>query len=115
LLGLLALTVVVTLQAVGIVLVVAMLIIPGATAYLVASSMGRMLVIAAIATSVASVVGAYISFYLDWSTGGTVVLAQAAMFGLAYLFGPRGGIIPRRVRMRRGNRLATATGSVTAV
>jgi len=102
LLGLLALTVVVTLQAVGIVLVVAMLIIPGATAYLVARSMGRMLVVAAVATSVASVAGTYVSFYADWSTGGTVVLAQALLFGLAY--------IGARLRGRPRRTAAAATG-----
>jgi manganese transport system permease protein len=101
LLGLLALTVVVTLQAVGIVLVVAMLIIPGATAYLVARSMGGMLAVATAATCVAALVGVYLSFYADWSTGGSVVLAQAALFGLAFLFGPRGGVVAVRLRSRR--------------
>ena len=101
LLGLLALTVVITLQAVGIILVVAMLIIPGATAYLLTASMGRMLVLAVIATSVAALVGVYVSFYADISTGGSVVLAQAVLFAAAYLFGPRGGVIPRVYRRRR--------------
>ena len=102
LLGLLALTVVVTLQAVGIVLVVAMLIIPGATAYLVARSMGGMLVVATAATCVAALVGVYVSFYADWSTGGSVVLAQAALFCLAFLVGPRGGVVTVRLRSRAG-------------
>jgi manganese transport system permease protein len=102
LLGLLALTVVVTLQAVGIVLVVAMLIIPGATAYLVARSMGGMLAVATAATCVAALVGVYVSFYADWSTGGSVVLAQAVLFCLAFLFGPRGGVAAVRLRARRG-------------
>lgn len=101
LLGLLALTVVVTLQAVGIVLVVAMLIIPGATAYLVARSMGGMLAVATAATCVAALTGVYVSFYADWSTGGSVVLAQAALFCLAFLFGPRGGVVTTRLRARR--------------
>ena len=100
LLGLLALTVVVTLQAVGIVLVVAMLIIPGATAYLVARSMGGMLIVATVATCIAAVVGVYVSFYADWSTGGSVVLTQAALFALAFLFGPRGGVVSKRLRVR---------------
>ncbi|WP_411722435.1 metal ABC transporter permease [Mycetocola sp.] len=101
LLGLLALTVVVTLQAVGIVLVVAMLIIPGATAYLVARSMAGMLAVATAATCVAALVGVYVSFYADWSTGGSVVLAQAVLFCLAFLFGPRGGVATARLRARR--------------
>lgn len=101
LLGLLALTVVVALQAVGIVLVVAMLITPGATAYLLTRRFDRMLLLAAIVTAVAAVVGIYASYYLDLSTGGAVVLAQAAAFALAYLFGPRGGVVTNAVRARR--------------
>lgn len=100
-LGLLAMTVVVALQAVGIVLVVAMLITPGATAYLLTKRFDRMLWLAVVVTAVASVVGVYASYYLDVSTGGAVVLAQAIAFGASYLFGARGGIITTLVRDRR--------------
>jgi manganese transport system permease protein len=101
LLGLLSLTVVVALQAVGIVLVVAMLITPGATAYLLTGSFGRMLALSALITALAAVVGIYASFYLDISTGGAVVLAQAGAFALAYLFGARGGVVTRAIVARR--------------
>jgi len=100
-LGLLAMTVVVALQAVGIVLVVAMLITPGATAYLLTKRFDRMLVLSVVVTAAASVVGVYASYYLDVSTGGAVVLAQASAFGMAYLFGARGGVITALVRDRR--------------
>ncbi|GAB3132966.1 metal ABC transporter permease [Marisediminicola antarctica] len=100
-LGLLAMTVVVALQAVGIVLVVAMLITPGATAYLLTARFDRMLVLSVVVTAAASVVGVYASYYLDVSTGGAVVLAQASAFGMAYLFGARGGVITALVRDRR--------------
>jgi manganese transport system permease protein len=100
-LGLLALTVVVALQAVGIVLVVAMLITPGATAYLLTKRFDRMLWLAVLVTAVASVAGVYGSYYLDVSTGGAVVLAQAVAFLLAYLFGSRGGVLTALVRERR--------------
>jgi manganese transport system permease protein len=96
--------VVITLQAVGIILVVAMLIIPGATAYLLTASMGRMLVLASVATSVAALAGVYVSYYADVSTGGAVVVAQAALFLAAYLFGARGGVLPRLARRRRAAR-----------
>lgn len=85
LLSLLALTVVVTMQTVGIILVVAMLVIPGSTAYLVARSMGGMLAISVAVTVTASIVGVYVSYFVDVSTGGTVVLTQAAMFGVVLL------------------------------
>jgi len=100
-LGLLAMTVVVALQAVGIVLVVAMLITPGATAYLLTKRFDRMLVLSVVVTAAASVVGVYASYYLDVSTGGAVVLAQAIAFGVAYLFGARGGVVTALVRDRR--------------
>lgn len=99
-LGLLALTVVVALQAVGIVLVVAMLITPGATAYLLTKRFDRMLWLAVAVTALASVIGVYASYYLDVSTGGAVVLAQAAAFLVAYLFGARGGVVTGAIRTR---------------
>ena len=109
LLGLLALTVVVALQAVGIILVVAMLITPGATAYLLTKRFDRMIALAVTVTAVASLGGAYASFYLDVSTGGAVVLAQSAAFALAYLFGLRGGVVTSRLRVARARRLETAS------
>ncbi|MET1043636.1 MAG: metal ABC transporter permease [Microbacteriaceae bacterium] len=101
LLGLLALTVVVALQAVGIILVVAMLITPGVTAYLLTKRFDRMLLLSVIVTVIAALVGLYASYYLDASTGGAVVLAQSLAFGLAYLFGPRGGVVVNWARRRR--------------
>ena len=97
LLGLLALTVVVALQAVGVVLVVAMLIIPGATAYLLTDRFARMLVISPILAVVCSIVGIYLSYYLDASSGGMVVLTMGTAFALVYLFAPKHGVIGRRV------------------
>ncbi|MFD8741254.1 metal ABC transporter permease [Streptomyces sp. NPDC059618] len=82
LLGLLALTAVVALQAVGVILVVAMLIIPGATAYLLTDRFGRMLLIAPAISAACAVVGLYLSYYLDTASGGMVVLAQGAVFAL---------------------------------
>lgn len=98
LLGLLALTAVVGLQAVGVILVVAMLIIPGATAYLLTDRFSRMLLIAPSIAAVCAVVGLYASYYLDTATGPMVVLAQGAAFGLAYLFAPRQGLLRARRR-----------------
>jgi len=99
LLALLALTSVVALQAVGVILVVAMLIIPGATAYLLTDQFSKMLIIAPVIASVAAVGGVYLSYYLDTASGGMVVLSQGAIFALVYLFSPRQGIIGKRVRV----------------
>ncbi|MDO5754489.1 metal ABC transporter permease [Arthrobacter sp.] len=107
LLGLLALTSVVALQAVGVVLVVAMLIIPGATAYLLTDRFGRMLVLAPAIAAVCAVVGLYASYYLDAASGGMVVLAQGAAFLVVYLFSPRHGLVVARLTAARRRKLAT--------
>ncbi|HWK25951.1 MAG TPA: metal ABC transporter permease [Solirubrobacter sp.] len=85
LLGLLALTVIVALQAVGIVLVVAMLITPGATAYLLTDRFDRMLLIAAGVGVLSTLLGTFVSYHLDASTGGSIVCVLALAFTLAYL------------------------------
>lgn len=101
LLGVLALTAVVALQVVGVILVIAMLIIPGATAYLLTDRFGRMLVIAPAISVVCSIAGIYLSYWLDAASGGLVVLVQGAAFALVYLFAPRQGVIGRRLSVRR--------------
>lgn len=101
LLGCLAVTVVVALQAVGVILVVALVIIPGATAYLLTDRFGHMLVLAPLVAAVSAVVGLYLSYYLDTSSGGMVVVAMGAIFLVAYLFAPKHGLIGRRLRRVR--------------
>ncbi len=98
LLGLLALTAVTALQVVGIVLVVAMLIIPGATARLLTNKFGRMLLVAPLLAAGGGVVGLYFSYYQDASPGGMVVLSQGVVFGIVYLFSPSGGVVTTAVR-----------------
>ncbi|MGI5121879.1 metal ABC transporter permease [Marinactinospora thermotolerans] len=100
LLGLLSVTVVIALQAVGVILVVAMVIIPGATAYLLTDRFERMLAISVAVSVAASVLGTYASFHFNVATGGAIVVTQAAAFGLAYLFAPRHGVLGRRLRTR---------------
>jgi manganese/iron transport system permease protein len=95
LLVLLALTIVMALQAVGIILVIAMLIGPGATAYLLTDSFERMLVIAAIIAVTAAALGTIVSFHIDGATGACIVLIQASFFVLAFLFAPGRGILMR--------------------
>lgn len=78
LLALLAVTIVSAIQAVGgVILVVAVLIIPGATAYLLTDRISRMLILAPVLAVASSIVGVYTSYYSDASTGGVVVLTQA--------------------------------------
>ncbi|WP_394279793.1 metal ABC transporter permease [Microbacterium sp.] len=98
LLSVLALTAVVALQVVGVILVVAMLIIPGATAYLLTDRFGRMLVIAPVMSAVSSVIGIYLSYWIDAASGGLVIVVQGVVFTLVYLFSPRYGVLLRLLR-----------------
>tara|TARA_Y100001968_G_scaffold3728_2_gene3282 strand:+ start:2264 stop:3139 length:876 start_codon:yes stop_codon:yes gene_type:complete len=92
LLSLLSITAVIGLQTVGIILVVAMLITPGATAYLLTDRFDRMITLAIISSIFSSLLGVYISFWLDIGTGATIVLVQTLIFLSAFLFAPRYGI-----------------------
>lgn len=98
LLVLLALTVVASVQTVGVILVVAMLITPGAIAHLWTDRFDRMLAIAAGTSVFACLIGAYASYYFDVSTGGAMVLVLGAMFALSFLSAPKYGILLRKKR-----------------
>ena len=89
----LALTSVLALQIVGVVLVVALLVIPGATARLLTDRFTSMLLISSAVSLLAALAGFFLAYLLDISAGGTVVLALGVLFGLAYLFAPRHGLL----------------------
>jgi manganese/iron transport system permease protein len=96
LLVLLSLTIVAAIKAVGIILVVAMLIAPGAIGYLLTDRFDRMLMIAVAAAIGSSIVGTILSFHVDGATGPCIVLVQMGIFVAAFLFGPRGGLLRSR-------------------
>jgi len=100
LLSLLAVTIVVSLKAVGIILVIAMLVTPGCIAYLLTDRFSRMLVIATTSAVGSSFFGVYLSFFLNASTGACIVLLQAAIFLIALFFAPKHGLLAAR-RQRR--------------
>jgi manganese/iron transport system permease protein len=93
LLVLLSLTIVAALKAVGIILVIAMLVAPGAIAYLLTDSFERMLVIAAAVAVGSSALGTLVSFHIDGATGACIVLIQFLVFVLAFLFAPKRGFV----------------------
>jgi manganese transport system permease protein len=95
LLSLLSLTAVAGLQTVGIILVVAMLITPGATAYLLCDRFDRMMLVAMTSGVFSSVLGTYVSYHLDASTGGCIVVVQTLVFLIAMVFAPKHGILSR--------------------
>ena len=100
---LLAAAVVIALQAVGVVLVSALLVTPAATAYLITRSLPRMLLYSAMLGGAAGLAGAFLSFLgSTLPTGPLIVIAASAWFGLAVLFGPRDGWCIRLWRRRVG-------------
>jgi len=95
LLSLLSLTAVAGLQTVGIILVVAMLVTPGATAYLLSDRFDYMVLIAMASGVFSSVIGTYISYYIDGATGGCIVVLQTLLFVVAMVFAPKHGLLAK--------------------
>lgn len=89
------------LQTVGAILVIAMVVTPGATAYLLTDRFGRMVWIAVAIGAGSSAVGAYASYFLDGATGGLIVLLQTALFLAAFVFAPKHGRLAARRAARR--------------
>ncbi len=107
LLVMISLTIVVSLRAVGNILVVAMLVTPAAAARLLTDRLPVMIVLSSAIGVLCGVVGLYISYHQDVAAGGTIVLVATAIFGLVWLFAPDHGFVA--TRLLRG-RLATRTG-----
>jgi manganese/iron transport system permease protein len=95
LLALLGVTIVVSIQAVGIIMVVAMLVTPAATAQLVVVRFGRMMSLAVALAAVSAVTGLYLSFYLNLASGASIVLVETLFFAIALLAGPKTGLLSR--------------------
>jgi manganese/iron transport system permease protein len=100
LLILLSLTIVGSLKAVGIILVIAMLVAPGAIGYLLTDRFERMLIIATSVAVASSALGTIVSFHIDGATGACIVLIQFAVFVLAFLFAPKRGLVANWSRPR---------------
>jgi len=97
---LLAASTVAALQTVGAFLVIAMVVTPGATAYLLTDHFPRLIVISAIIGALTSFIGAYVSYFLDGATGGIIVVLQTLVFLTAFLFAPKYGLIAQRARAK---------------
>ena len=88
------------LQTVGAILVIGMLITPGATAYLLTDCFGKLVVLSVVLGAGTSGLGAYASYFLDVSPGGLIVSLQTALFLLAFLFAPKHGLISQKRAIR---------------
>ena len=95
---LLSACVVAALQTVGAILVIAMVITPGATAYLLTDKFKTLIKIAVTLGAITGFVGVYLSYYLDGTTGGVIVTLQTLLFLLAFLFSPKYGLMSQKRR-----------------
>jgi len=97
------------LQTVGACLVIAMVVTPGATAYLLTDRFGWLIVISIALGVTTSFVGAYISYFVDGATGGVIVSLQTVLFLTAFYFAPKHGVLAaRRRRLAEANAMAAA-------
>jgi len=97
---LLSASTVAALQTVGAFLVIAMVVTPGATAYLLTDRFSRLIIVSVLIGALSSAVGAYISYFVDGATGGIIVLLQTLLFVLAFVFAPKHGILASKRRAR---------------
>ncbi|MDP3196369.1 metal ABC transporter permease [Tabrizicola sp.] len=97
---LLSASTVAAMQTVGAFLVVAMVVTPGATAYLLTDRFPRLLTLAATIGAATGFTGAYLSYFLDGATGGVIVLLQTACFALTFLFAPKHGLLAAKRRAK---------------
>ncbi|RAZ86206.1 metal ABC transporter permease [Cereibacter johrii] len=95
---LLSASIVAAMQTVGAFLVIAMVVTPGATAYLLCDRFPRLLTLAVAIGAATGLIGAYISYFLDGATGAVIVTLQTALFLLAFTFAPKHGMLAARRR-----------------
>ena len=84
------------LQTVGAFLVIAMVVTPGATAYLLTDRFPRLIMVSVAIGTLSSLIGAYSSYFIDGATGGIIVCLQTTMFLLAFVFAPKHGLLAQR-------------------
>ena len=99
--GLLAACTVAALQTVGAFLVIALIVTPGATAYLLTDRFSRMIILSVIIGASTGFFGAWLSYYLDGATGGIIVCLQTLVFIAAFIFAPKHGILAARKMVRQ--------------
>lgn len=97
---LLAASTVAALQTVGAFLVIAMVVTPGATAYLLTDRFPRLILISIAIGTLTSFIGAYASYFLDGATGGIIVVLQTLVFLAAFVFAPKHGLLAQRTRAK---------------
>lgn len=103
--ALLSASTIAALQTVGALLVIALVVTPGATAYLLTDRFERLLVIAIVIGTFSCAFGAWLSYFVDGATGGVIVLLQTGLFLTAFFLAPKHGMLAARLRARRTHQL----------
>ena len=101
---LLSASIVAALQTVGAFLVIAMVVTPGATAYLICDRFPKLILLSVLIGSVTCFTGAYLSFFIDGATGGIIVVLQTIVFLGVFLIAPKYGYISSRLKIRQANK-----------
>ena len=101
---LLSASIVAALQTVGAFLVIAMVVTPGATAYLICDRFPKLILLSALIGSVTCFTGSYLSFFIDGATGGIIVVLQTIVFLVVFLTAPKYGYISARLKIRQANK-----------
>ena len=101
---LLSASIVAALQTVGAFLVIAMVVTPGATAYLICDRFPKLILLSVLMGSVTCFTGAYLSFFIDGATGGIIVVLQTIVFLVVFLTAPKYGYISARLKIRQANK-----------
>ena len=115
LLSLLALTIIAALQTIGVVLVVGMLVTPGAIAYMLTDRFDRMLGIAVGASVAACIAGIYASYYLNIATGGSIVFILSMIFLAALALSPKQGLLAQMLGQRARRRASAQKAPMLAI
>ena len=97
---LLSACVVAAMQTVGAFLVIAMVVTPGATAYLLCDRFPRLILLSVAIGTLTSLIGAYLSYFLDGATGGIIVVLQTLIFLVVFVFAPKHGLLAARAKAR---------------
>lgn len=101
--SLLSASTVAALQTVGAFLVIAMVVIPGASAYLLSDRFSHVILISISIGTLTSLIGAYLSYFIDGATGGVIVLLQTFIFSLSFFFAPKYGLLRHKIKQSPTN------------
>lgn len=105
LMTLLSMSIVAGLQSVGVILIIAMLITPPATAYLLSDNLKKILLLSAFIGMISAVIGLYLSYHFNFASGASIVLVAVTLFLLAFLFSPKEGVVTKLIRRRGASKL----------